>query len=325
MAVYVWRLVNVWIGAEATRGAGADSFDFVPKLSFSFEDKLEVNENDASIGKLAKTTGVCGKKRWAEGDLEGNVGVNKMGYFFKNILWEVSSAETADSSGAYKHTFSLAHNNLHPSLALALVEPNQNVVFPLAMLEELSITWEPGKCLNFKASFKSKPSKTASNTASYETDYNLNANNLSVKIADTVDDLANATALDLLNFEVKFAQATEEVYVVGSEEVEEIYNQTVEITGSFEMVYDSNEWKDVYLNNQEKALEIDIVDLWTTIGSNNDNPSLKIVVNKVFLQDWARSVDNDEIVKQTLWFKAIYDIANDTLVNVELVNTKSAY
>lgn len=322
---YIWKLVNVWVGAEATRWQPASSFDFLPRISFDYEDKIELEKNQQAIWKLADTIDTCIWKQYGEGSLEWNLGVNAVWYFFKNLLGDVSSVETADNSWAYKHTFSLAHNNLHSSLTIAVVEPNNNVVFPLAMVEELTINAEPGKCLSYKASFKSKSSQTASNTASYLEDYVLNSSSLVVKIADAEEGLDTGVALDLLNFELKVSQNLEEIYQIWALEPSEIFNWIVKIEGSFEMVYNSNDLKNIFTSQQKKALGIYIKDLSKTIGSNQDNPQLNIVLPKVILTDWAHNIDNENIVQQTMGFEALYDVANDKLISVELVNTKASY
>ena len=325
MATYIGKLINIWVGAEWTRGQGASSFDYIPKLSFSFDTKIEVEDNEAGIWKLAKSTDTCVSKISWEWEVEGHLWVNIIWYFIKNMLWDVSSVETADNSWAYKHTFALAHNNLHPSLAISIVEPNQNEVFPLVMCESLEISWEPWKCLNFKSSFKSKNATSASNTATYNKDYNLNANNISVKIADNEAGLSSGTNLDLLNFEFKVGTDLEDVVEIWSNEVKEIFNKLVEVSGSFELLYDTNDYKNLYLNQTKKAIWIYIEDTGTVIGSNSDHPKLNIVLPRVNLEEWARNVDEESIVQQTIWFKALYDVENDKLVDVELVNTKASY
>jgi len=193
------------------------------------------------------------------------------------------------------------------------------------MCESLEISGEPGKCLKFKNSFKSKSSTTASNTTTYNKDYNLNANNISVKIADDESSLSSGTNLDLLSFEFKVSTDLEDVVEIWSNEVKEIFNKLVEISWSFELLYDTNDLKNLYLDQTKKAIWIYIEDTGTVIGSNGDHPKLNIVLPKVNLEEWARNVDEESIVQQTIWFKALYDIENDKLVDVELVNTKSAY
>lgn len=325
MTQYIWRLINVWIGKEATRWTVATNFDYIPKLSFSFDDKIETTKNESSIWKLAGSIGACAMQKRGEWEIEGVLSVNNIWFYFLNMLWGIKSVETNAGTGVYKHTFSLTDNNLHPSMSISVVEPNQNVVFPLAMLSELNITAEPGKCMNYTANFIAKSSKTASNTASYTKDYTMNANNLNVKIANSEAELATASKLDLLKFDLSFSTDLETIYTIWENEPDEIYNNVINITGSFEMTYNWNEYKDMMINREYKTLWIEIEDAGKIIGTVADKPRINIILPRVGLQEYSRTTDADAIVKQSVGFEAFYDIEKNEFVKIEVTNTKANY
>ena len=60
------------------------------------------------------------------------------------------------------------------------------------------------------------------------------------------------------------------------------------------------------------------------IGSG-ENPTILILLNKVQIQDWDRAGGNDELVLQTIPFKAFYNAVDSQQSKITLTNLTSEY
>lgn len=150
----------------------------------------EVVNDESSLGVIADAVDSYVTKRWAEGNIEGNVNVNNFGYAMLSAFGSVSSAETV-GTGAYQHDFSVLESNEHPTLTIGVDDPVEgDLAFAGAMLESLEVSAEVGGFVTFTASYKSKKEASATHTVVYTTDYTLLARHCGIKLADTLAGLS---------------------------------------------------------------------------------------------------------------------------------------
>ena len=90
------------------------------------------------------------------------------------------------------------------------------------------------------------------------------------------------------------------------------------------MHYDATTYKALALAGTQKALRILMTDTGTTIGTSS-NPALKIDLAKVKLTEWKRSNGANEVIKQTLNFKALYSQVDGKMVSIILTNLATNY
>lgn len=212
MGKYIGRQTNVGFGKETTRGTAVAMGLWLPKTDMSFDEKMETIQDESSIGVITDVRDNFVTKRWAEGDISGNVEVNSFGYILLALLG--SNTTTAATTGAYSHAFTLSQSNQTQSLTIGLEDPGNasDMSFSLAMLESLTITAEEGQQVTFTSTFKSKKGETATHTATYPTDYKLLSRMSIFKHAANLAGLGAAVAGCIKSFEITFSKNLEDDY-----------------------------------------------------------------------------------------------------------------
>ena len=241
MTKYIWRLIKVGIQIEPTRGTFAPAVKWCPKVDFSFIEKEEAIQDESSIGVLTQFRDSFVTKRWAEGELSGNVEVNE---FWKLIYATLGSlTSTVATTGAYKHSFSLLESNQWKSFSVCTSEPNaQDWRHTLGSIDSLTITAEEGKQIAFKATIKAQSWVATTNTVSYISDYKLLSRNSIFKTATNLAGLAAASEVCLKSFEITFSRKLENDYCLNSIEPIDFIGTTFNIDGSFSLLFENNTW-----------------------------------------------------------------------------------
>lgn len=81
----------------------------------SFDTKVEVIQDESSIGVIADSRGSDVVKKYAEGDISGNIGANSIGFLLMSLLGSVS---TTGAGPEYTHAFTLNNTNATQSLTI---------------------------------------------------------------------------------------------------------------------------------------------------------------------------------------------------------------
>ena len=320
---YIGRRVNVGFGIEATRGTAVAVQNWQPKTDLSFDEKNEVIQDESSIGIITDSRDSFVAKRWAEGEISWNIETNSIGYLLLSVFGTVNSAVA--TTGAWTHTFELNETNQTQSLTVGLNDPViGDVVFPLAMVESMTITAEEGAYATFSVELKGKPSESTTHTVTYAIDNKLLSRNSVFKMATNLAGLAWATASCLKSFEITFTKNLDDDYCLGSLTPQDFINKQFTIEGSYTALFTDETFRDAQLDGDHKAVSFQLVDTDTTIGVSS-NPSLTFTLPLVSLSEFERSQGNDEVVMQTVTFKGLYSIADSSAVEVELTNTTEEY
>lgn len=319
---YIGRQVNVGFGVEDTRGTAAPITQWQPKTDLSFDETVETIQDESSIGVIVNARDSFVTKKWAEGEISGNIEVNSIGYLLLATLGEVTSI--VDTTGAYKHTFELANSNQTQSLTVGIDDPViGDKSYSLAMVESFTITAEEGQFATFTVNLKAKPGETATHSVSYEIDHKLLARYSIFKVAENLAGLSAANNVCLRSFEITFTKTLEDDYCLGSMTPIDFINTVFSIEGSFTAVFSDTTFRTYTLDGTQKAIRFELKSD-ETIGLSS-KPRLTIDLPLVAFTEFSRSQGNDETVIQTLTFKGLYSNTDSSAVNVELVNTKSEY
>jgi len=320
---YIWRLINVGFGIEATRGTAVAVSNWLPKTDLSFDEKNEVIQDESSLGIITDSNDSFSVKRWAEGEIGGNIQANSIGYLFYSLLWAVTSV--VDTTWAYKHTFNLANTNQSPSLTLWVNDPVlSNLQFSLTMIDSMTINAEEGQQATFTVTLKSKPSATTTHTVSYDIDHKLLARHSVFKIANNLAWLDAASVICLKSFEITFNKNLEDDYCMWSLTPIDFINKQFSIEGSFTANFTDNTFRTIQLDWTKKAVRFSLIDTANTIGLTS-KPEVTIDLALASFTEFSRSQGNDEVVTQTLTFKGIYSQVDDETVIINVVNTTADY
>lgn len=320
MSRYIWRKINVGFGKETTRWTAATPAIRVPKASLDFEDKSEKVIDESSIGVIEDSFDGHVSKQYAEWSFECNVYANAIWLILLNVFWSVS---TSWSSWEFTHAFSVAETNQHQSLTIGLADDTQDRQFPLAMVNSFELNASTGDFVKVTADFRSKKWADANLTPSYSNDFALLGKNVQVYLADSVSWLDSANAIKATNCTLTINKNLEDVDVLWSVEPDDFCNAQFTVEWSIELLWDNEDYKDIFMDWDKKAIRIEIIDSNSTLSSWH--PTLSFDLASVIITEFAKTQDNDALVRQGLTLKALYSMSDSKMITAKLVNSKSSY
>lgn len=325
MAKIIGRTVDLGVARELIRGDPVAPQIWVPKVEFSFDDKVTKARVPSSLGRIEDEYQSHTIEKWAEGDIGAEVRSQSIGLFLYALTGSSSPSGPTDS--LYTHEFGTIQNdNIHDSLTFTVVDSNTTDQYRLVMINTFELTQELEDILRFSSNFLGRTSKGSSASASYITEAKFTKKHLTFKLAATTADLAAASAISLKSFTMTFSKNVVPDNVLGSAEPEDFMNQQFSIDGNFSLNYEDETYKNYMRNNTVRALEAAWENTDYLIGASS-YPALTIDLSQCDFFDWEPNYALDEIVTQTVTYKAQYDLGgNDNMVNkLELKNAKDVY
>lgn len=320
MGKYIWRKVNIWFGKEATRGTAVAPNLRCPKASLDFEDQSEKVIDESSIGVIEDSFDGHVVKQRAEWNFECNVYANAIWYILLNLFGSVA---TSGSSGEYTHEFSVDETNQHQSLTIGLADDTQDRQFPLAMIDSAEITAETWNFVTISSDFRSKKWADASLTPSYSNDFALLWKHVQVYLADDLSGLDSASSIQATQVTLTINKNLEDVDVLGSVQPLDFCNTFFNIEWSMELLRDDATYKNIYMDGVKKAMRIEIVDNDTTLSTGH--PTLTFDLANVIMTEYAKNQDNNALIRQTLTFRWLYSMNDNSMITAKLINSQSAY
>lgn len=324
MSKFIGRLVDFGIAKEATRGTAESSVDFyLPKVSLSIDDGIEQVVDESSVGVIEDSPNASVTAKYAEGEIEGNIGDKSFGLILLATLGAVSTSGPSQTT-VYTHALTVLQSAQHPSLTLFLDDPNQDYKYALAMIKSLEIDVMLKQYARYKASFRSKVGATATLSPSYSAESNFLPQHGTVKIASDLSGLDAASAIDIRSIKITIAKNVEDDYKIGSVDQADILNKQIAVEGSLELVFNDNTFKTEMLADTAKAMRIALENTNVTIGSSL-HPKLTLNLAKVKFSNFERGYGNDDIVTATVDFKAFYSLSDASMIAGELINEQASY
>jgi len=326
MSKGIGRLCNLGLIKEASRGAGGAPTYWLPRTSFSLDERAEKVVSEESLGVIEDAHESYVVARYGEGDIAGEIRDASFGLLLYGLLGTVSSAVLETT--AYNHTFTLAQTNSHQSLGITVDDPltGQDIEFRLAMLNSLSIEVALGEIVKYASSFISRPGADVSRSATYTAENKFTATHARVKIAADLASLGAASALSIKSVKANFGKNVMRDHTLGTATPEEIHNQQFSADGELMLNLENETYKDYMLNNSYRALRIEFINTGVTIGASS-NPAIQINFPRVHFYDWEGDRANDAIGTQKLNFKALRDVSggNAAVSSIVLTNTAVSY
>ena len=324
MANFIGATVNIGLGKEGTRGTAVVPAVWVPKSSFDFNDQAEYVRQEAPYGVIEQNMDADVSKLMGQGALEIPVFSESIGY----ILGAAFGAFPTPSSGAagtYLHDFTVAQTSQHQSLTIHRKDGNEHVRYALAMLDSVEFTYSLDDYLMCNATFMSKQGTTTSGTASYTEEAKFRPQDVTMTIADTIAGLSGGTEVKVEEFTLTIEKNLEEYQVHGSVDLNDIFNNRFAYSGSMTILWNSTDYKGWFKDGTKKAFEIDAVNTSETVGSGSENPQLRFQMSPSVIEEWSMEEDNDGVVKQTIGFTGLYDLANEQSLLCRLKNETASY
>lgn len=319
----IGREIEFGVATEATRGSAESTADkWFRKVVANVVERAVHTLDDTVRARLEDAEGRRVTQNYVQGDLEGPVHADALGWLLSNIYGVAVSSNVSGS--VYSHEFTLGQNVQHPSLTLFAKDGTvQQLVFANAMVNTLELRVTQEDLVRFSAGFIAGAAANNSDTPSYDTEYDFIARDVTVKVASSEGGLSSADATKAKDITIRWDQGLIRDHVVGSHTPDDIYNSKLAIDGSFTVNLDSETFKDLFLGDTAQYMSITIEGEADLGGGNN--PSIEIVLNKVQIMDWNRSGGNDELVTQTVAFRAFYNEDDSEASKVTIQNLTSAY
>jgi Phage tail tube protein len=325
--------VNLGVGGEsqAARGVAVAPTSWIPARTptgiRTVLEKTLVKETRAS-GVMSQGSEITQKR--AEGDLEFNVRAESIGWLLLSLFGSASSvAKAGGNSSVYDHTFSiLANNPQHPSLTLALRQPNiQDYEYAMGIVGALEFKTPVDDLVNATVTFmaKSEAEHAAYTVAFNETnDPYFKGYNVTVKFAANVAGLDAATAVPAKEFSLSLNNNGRPNQVLGSQTPNDMLSLLMEISGSLKIDYLNKTYHDYFANGTYLAMRVEMTRTDLTIGASA-NPKLVLEMPKVSFEDNNPDRPLDDIVMEDLKIQAHYDSTTAKAITATLTNLKTTY
>ena len=323
--------VNLGVGGEsaAARGTPVAPAIWIPARTPSgirqIVEKTLLRETKAS-GVMSSGSEITSKR--AEGDLEFNLRSNSIGWILQSLFGSsVPVAKSAPNAAVYDHTFSVLLNNpQHPSLTLALRQPNvQDYEYPLALVNSLEIRTPVNDLVNATVGFIAKTeNEHSAYTVSFSdtVDRYFRNSDVTIKFATNVAGLAAASAVGVKEFSLSINNNARPNTVISG--VNDVIALLMEIGGSLKLDTTSKANHDIYTAGTYQAMSITFTRSDVTIGSSA-NPTLVFTLPKVSFEDWTPDRPLDDIVTEGIKFSAHYDSTAAYAIQAVLSNTITTY
>jgi len=305
--------MEVGIGKETTRGTALTPTYWMPKTSFTFDNKITQARSGESFGSIAQVLTAYVTERWAEGDLEGEIRDKSLGLLLLALFGDDTTCSSAAFSGATKHTYTLLNTNQHKSLSIGYVDPIGQLMFALAMINTFTINVTLGEIVTFAANILSKASaEWGGLTPSYVYETRFTHKHLNFYVAPATTDLGDSSyKVNLKALTLTVEKNIERDNILGSLDQEDNLNKQININGSLTLNYEDRTWRDRMLNGNIHAMRIELLNSDRVIGTTN--PAFRIDFPKVIFDTWEKAGGLEDIAQQTINFTVYYDLTNSRL------------
>jgi len=323
----IGRLFSLGIGKETTRGTAVNPSYWIPFSSLDIQEKDEKVLDDATVGVIEDSIGQTIVKQWAEGNWEAPIGDRHFPLLLYAALGAISSALKSGETTVYDHIISVQQGAQHQSLTIGIDDPlsGQDYKHALGVIQTLEIAYELGKILNYKVTIKAKKGETATLTPSQTAENRFTHKHFTFKLASNQAGLDAASPMNIRSLTLKIEKNIEEDLALGNLSPIDLLNKQLSIEGTLEAIWQNEtDFKKAALTATKKAMRLDLVNNDVTIG-NSSNPRIKIDLHKVIFKEITRPIKLNDIVMQTLSFKAHYDLSDAKMISVLCNNTVNSY
>jgi hypothetical protein len=327
MAKGIGRLISLGIGRETTRGSAVTPQYWIPWSDLDFQEKDEKVLDEATVGVIEDSVGQTIVKQWAEGKWKAPIGDKHFPLILYAALGSITSNTKSGETTVYDHSINVQQSAQHQSLTIGIDDPiaGQDYQHALGVIQDLELSYELGKILEYSVSVKAKKGTAVALTPSVVSENRFTHKHFSFKLADTQAGLDAASPLSLRSLSLKINKNVDEDLALGSLSPVDFLNKHLSIEGNLEAVWQNEtDFKQLALAGTPKAMRIDLVNSDVTIGSSS-NPRIKIDLYKVIFKEITKPLKLNDVVIQTLSFKAHYSISDAKMISVLCNNTVSSY
>ena len=329
MSKGIGRLIQFGIAKETSRGTAESAATYwIPFSELDLNEKFMLVNDDQSRGIIEDAVGQSKAKEWAEGSVKAPIGDKHFPLVLYSILGSLSTGDNADSDASVKdHTITVGQSAQHQALSLFIDDPlgGQDYKHANGAVTSLEIAYELNKFLDYTLGLKAKKGETASLTPSSTSESRFLPQHLTFKLASSYSGLGAASAMNIKSLTLKIDQNIEDDDVLGSSTPSDFLNKQFVIEGTLEALWQNeSDYKTAALATTAKAMRLDLKNTDVTIGSAA-NPEIRIDLAKVIFKEITRPVKVNDLVRQTLSFKALYSLSDTLMISVLATNVVASY
>ncbi|GIW70361.1 MAG: hypothetical protein KatS3mg101_1108 [Patescibacteria group bacterium] len=327
MAKGIGRLISLGIGRETTRGTAVTPNFWIPFSDLDIQEKDEKALDEATVGVIEDSVGQTIVKQWAEGKWKAPIGDRHFPLILYATLGTIQSATKSGETTVYDHNISVQQSAQHQSLTIGIDDPlsGQDYRHALGVISSLEINYELGKILEYGVTIKAKKGEAANLTPSQVAENKFIHKHFTFKMAADQASLDAAQAMNIRSLTLKIEKNIDEDLALGNLSPVDFLNKQLSIEGTIEAVWQNEtDFKQAALAGTKKAIRLDLVNTDVTIGTAS-NPRIKIDLHKVIFKEITKAVKLNDIVMQTLSFKAHYYLSDAKMISVLCNNTVSSY
>lgn len=315
MSKFIGRRGTLLVAKESSRGTATTSNGlWIPRSTISFDDKVETAREEEALGKIADSDNLFVTQKMASGEIESNLDDKLLGIFLTALF---GASPTTTGGGTKTHAYTLDNSNQHQSLSVLYQDPDTARMYPLSVIDSFKISVEQNAIVNFTIGFMSRGGRSwTSQTADFSALGNKFLHqHLVFKTADTVAGLSAANPISLKKLDIEIKANAMVDSVLGTVEPEDILNQQFSVEGSIELTKESEDYRDLFLSGNKKAVSVAFV--------RAADSEFNMTLPRVDFTEWEQDRSLNEIVSQTINIKGNYDAANglDIISACNLINT----
>lgn len=319
MSRIIGRLTSIGAAKEAVRGTALAPTFWIPVRDLDFDDQLEKKSNESGYGVISQLSDADVIKQWSEGSFGGKIMDRSIGLILTALFGSSPTSVQRATSGVYDHTYAMANNNSHQSLCLAIKEANQNLRYANAVLDSFKLEAVLDDYVRYEANFVGKKGASASDTVSYLTTENeFVPKHMAITLATNLAGLPGSS-IGLRSITLEINKNAEGLQVLGSNDLDDVANKEVEVSGSMELYYNNTTQRSLVYDNSNRAMRIQMINTALDLGSGH-NPELRFDLAKVNFTNYSRGYDQGDIMTETIDFEGHYSLSDAAQIAARLTN-----
>lgn len=324
-APFTGRRSDIGFSKEGTRGTTSASADYwIPYAAYSFNEKITKLRDSTGLGSLETPRGSDIAKKWTEGEVEFNIRDQSIGLLLLS-LFGTEAVSTADpEANVGTHTYTIATSNQHQSLSVWKKNPVETLQAGNSVVTSFALNAVLDQYVRATVGLIGKQFGNDSDTVAYVAENKFRPQDLAIKLADTASALAAASAVGTIRtISLSVEKNVEDYQGLGSVNPVDFVNKDFMVSGSFEIAFENDTYKDYTLLNQLKAMSLKMTNAEATVGATT-NPSLEFILDEVDFGDFAINEANENVAILTANFVGHYNTANSRMIRAILINSVNA-
>lgn len=218
------------------------------------------------------------------------------------------------------HIFPRLNSNNHPAYTFFSSDPIGDEKAAYCMLDMLDMEGKVGDYFKFNAQFKGKKlASTSGLTPSYTAENPFLPKFATLLRAADADSLYSASAVEVERFKVTVQKNVVPYQIFGDTDVASLHNQQFGVVGELDLKYNATTWRDYMTASTKSALRLTIANTDNPI-TGSFYPTLEIEIPQAYLTEWSRSEENNSLVRQTVGFRAVFNVGSSRTIIARLRN-----